>query len=160
MLEGFAESEVNWEAILEPWSKCASELETSLGVIPDSVKWLVITDTVPLRNFAQQKYADKVLTGSLERITHYTEGVLDSAAVDNWLFGLTSFKVISDWSSFGRSAALRVHGNASIYTVQQFDVEEPLSGGQIMRMNKGVLRDCNAHQPDRIEDVLSAWFWT
>lgn len=147
---------------MDPWSSCALELEESLGILARAVRWFLVTDSVQLRSFFEQSYGDKVLTGTPERVAHsrdQTAGALSSAAVDNWLLGMTPMKVISEQSSFGRSAALRLNGNASVFTVQQFNSFEQMSDQRQVRVARGVSRECRPEHPDNIEDLLRAWWW-
>lgn len=155
-------SVVDWQAIMEPWAHCALGLEASLGVLAREVKWLLVTDCAPLRSFAQNRYKDKVLIGSSEDIVHSKDqhiGSLDSAAIDNWLLGMTSVQVISEDSSFGRSAALRVNANASVFTVRQLGTYEHVASDRQVLFAKGVIRECRMERPDRIDNLLKAWWW-
>ena len=151
----------DWEAISAPWNNCAQELEASLAgdhLAQPIVHWLLVTDSSQLKAWAESKYPGKVLSGSNERIAHYTEHALQSAAVDNWLLGLTDYKVISDLSHFGRSAALRVHGNSSIYSVRQvWDDLLSVSEGKLVPI-AGYQRRCDVKEPDKPSDVLRAWY--
>ena len=149
----------DWEDVFRPWSSCAQGLEESLGVLGQSVRWLLVTDSVQLKAWAEQKFPGKLLPGSNERITHYKEGALGSAAVDNWLLGLTHLKVISELSHFGRSAAMRTHGGASVFTIHQNWTQWARVGqGQHLEPIQGFARQCDVRQPDKASDLLSAWY--
>lgn len=149
----------NWEHVFSPWARCAQGLEESLGVVGQSVKWLLVTDSVQLKTWAEEKFPGKILPGSKGRVAHYKEGVLTSAAVDNWLLGLTHLKVISELSHFGRSAAMRTNGGASVYTIRQNWTQWARVGqGQYLEPIEGFARKCDVRQPDQALALLSAWY--
>lgn len=159
MIKAQDDVQFDWEDIFQPWSGCAQGLEESLGVLGQSVQWLLVTDSVQLKTWAKEQYPGKVLSGSDERIMHYREGALSSAAVDNWLLGLTHLKIISELSHFGRSAAMRTHGSASVYTIRQNWTQWARVGqGQFLEPIQGFARSCHVTQPDQASELLSAWY--
>lgn len=154
MLQAPDLEQFDFETIFQPWSACALGLETSLGLW-QPVQWLLVTDSVQLKAWVQEKFPGRVLVGSTARIAHYTEGRLDSAAIDNWLLGLTTYKVISEMSHFGRSAAMRAQGSASVFTVHQ---EYQTLQGTNMQIYQGYPRNCDVRQPDAAANLLQAWY--
>ena len=154
MLQATDLDQVDFEAIFQPWSACALGIEASLGLW-QPVRWLLVTDSVQLKAWVQLRFPGRVLIGSTARIAHYTEGRLDSAAIDNWLLGLTTYKVISEMSHFGRSAALRTQGNASVFTVHQ---EYQTLQDTDLQLYQGYPRSCDVKQPDDATGLLQAWY--
>ena len=156
----------DWEAMAAPWINCAQELEASIAAAgmldnetdtsspPRSVKWLLISDNAFLKSWALQQYPEKLIQGSHEAVSYFLEYNLHSGAIDNWLFGLTDYQVISELSHFGRTAALRSHGNSSVFTVYQYfsDSEEDV------RPAEGYHRSCDIADPDEPAHMMRLWY--
>ncbi|DBB01882.1 TPA: hypothetical protein ACH3X1_000483 [Trebouxia sp. C0004] len=148
------EANYDWDSVAAPWFQCAQDLETSLNISMHLVRWLLVTDSSQFKAWAKGKLGGKLFSGSHERVALFHEGVLQSAAIDNWLLGLADFQVISDLSQFGRSAALRANTNSSVFTVQQdWDL---WSKGEMTPI-QGIERTCHVHHPDRPLGVMRAW---
>ncbi len=151
------EANYDWDSVATPWFQCAQDLETSLNISMHLVRWLLVTDSSQLKAWAKGKLGGKLFTGSHERVALFHEGVLQSAAIDNWLLGLADFQVISDLSHFGRSAALRANSNSSVFTVQQdWNLWSQAWQGEMTPI-QGIERTCHVHRPDRPLDVMRAW---
>lgn len=93
------------------------------------VKWLVLSDSVKLRNHARQKYGGKIYIvpdvyiqhtfgkhGFDEKATATTKGFLD-ATKEHWLLGLADVHVIDSYSGFGLSGAMRTFTNGRLFKV-------------------------------------------
>ena len=80
-----------------------------------------------------------------------------SAALDNWLLGLTDFQVITEMSQFGRSAALRAHPNSSIFTMHQ-DLDDVIQAYEQHIPAKVSERSCSVEDPDNLTEVLMHGF--
>ena len=157
----------DWEALSDPWLSCAKQLEASLKVSgqlndsnqpnsakPRSVRWLLISDNAHVKSWAWQNYPDKLIHSNDEAVAWFMEYKLHSASIDNWLFGLTHYKVVSELSHFGRTAALRNHGNSSVFTIEQY---LPDSGGTVQPA-EGIQRSCDVWNPDKPEDMMRLWY--
>jgi len=157
VIKGGMEADYDWDSVAAPWFQCAQDLETSLNISMHLVRWLLVTDSSQLKAWARGKLGGKLFTGSHERVALFHEGVLQSAAIDNWLLGLADFQVISDLSHFGRSAALRENSNSSVFTVQQdWNLWSKAWQGETTPV-QGIERTCHVHRPDRPLDVMRAW---
>jgi len=112
---------------------CAEQIEAFVragGRNFTSVVWYLITESMPLRLAAITKYGSKVVTALNTSIEHSSKEKsvckeanctvsvtgFQTAAAEWWLFALAEFHVISRFSGFGRSAAMR-SSNHSIYTI-------------------------------------------
>ena len=165
----------DWEALSDPWFSCAKELEASLeflelggfkasGQLYDplqsnsskrrSVRWLLIGDNAHVKTWAWQHYPDKLIHSNNEAVAWFLEYKLHSASIDNWLFGLTRYKVISELSHFGRTAALRNHGNSSVFTIEQ---DFPESDNDVQPA-KGLHRNCVVWYPDKPQNMMRLWY--
>jgi hypothetical protein len=97
-----------------------------------SVKWLVASDSMPLRHEIVQKYgADKVITALHSPIEHSAKETsvckaanctvspvgFQVAAAEWWLYSFAHYHVISQYSGFGRSAGMLSFYPNSIYTI-------------------------------------------
>ena len=154
------DDKIDWEAVAAPWFQCAQELEASLGTSRYLVQWLLITDSANLKAWAEGKsmFRHKLMSGHHDRVHHSTErGKMLSAALDNWLLGLTDFQVITEMSQFGRSAALRAHPNSSIFTMHQ-DLDDVIQAYEQHIPAKVSERSCSVEDPDNLTEVLMHGF--
>jgi hypothetical protein len=115
-------------------------------------KWLLFTDSLELRNSAQQKYgSNKVITTTNFRVEHsadakMTEASFRKVAAEWWLMGQADYFVISEYSGYGKTAAARtmVDSPKNIYMLDS---------------HEGVTfpADCNENSFASFEKLKSAW---
>lgn len=114
---------------------------TSKGmVVCTQVIWYLVSDALPIRRAAKERYGEKVLTrtgdedGEQLTLGHTTWGGADgkqdvfvSAAGENWLFGMADYHIISQLSGFGRTGAVRSMRWKNIWTMDDKQLEVPHS---------------------------------
>ncbi len=98
-----------------------------------SAKWLLVTDSVPIRKAALAKYgSDKIITNTNLPIEHSSKEELVcrkkgcvvsdtgfyTAAAEWWLMSYARYHVITRSSGFGRSAAMHSLHHDSIFTME------------------------------------------
>ncbi|GFR42881.1 hypothetical protein Agub_g3873 [Astrephomene gubernaculifera] len=77
------------------------------------VRWFLVSDSGVVRRHAAARYGDKVIVHLKTNPRHVSHtGQVDMhgsrlAAAEHWLFGMSDYQVISYWSGYGRTAALR-----------------------------------------------------
>lgn len=140
---------------------CAKEIEHfALTANPQYKKaiWYLITDLKSVREDAVAKFGDKILTSVNVHIEHSSkeESVckngncgnvtlygFSTAAAEWWMFSMADYFVISEYSGFGRSAAMHSLKTSSIYTIPW------------KRMKAGV--SCSNESYTQLENLSYEW---
>lgn len=108
---------------------CAKQIEAFAE--QGEAKWLVVTDSMPLRHQILKIYGDKVITSLHTPIEHSAKEMsvckdsncvvssegFKAAAAEWWMYSYARYHVISQYSGYGRSAAMMSFRKNSIYTV-------------------------------------------
>lgn len=109
---------------------CAQQIEDFARGENQRVIWYLVSDSMPLRTAAKEKFGDKLVTSVGSKIEHSAKeasvckencttsdaGIM-AAAAEWWLFGACDYHVISVYSGYGRSGAMRSLRRNSIYTI-------------------------------------------
>ena len=149
-----------WDA----WFECAQQIEDDNVVANRQVLWYLLSDSQPLREFAKEKFGDKLLVtipGEGMALGHSTWGADDpyqafiSAAGENWLFGMTDYQVVTGASYFGKVGALRSMGWHNLYSLW---VQEKDNVSSVARLGNLQSRQCGKHDYEHLEDVSARWF--
>ncbi len=149
-----------WDA----WFECAQQIEGDNVVANRQVLWYLLSDSQPLREFAKEKFGDKLLVtipGEGMALGHSTWGADDpyqsfiSAAGENWLFGMTDYQVVTGASYFGKVGALRSMGWHNLYSLW---VQEKDNVSSVARFDNLQSRQCGKHDYEHLEDVSARWF--
>jgi len=100
------------------------------GSAPHDIVWLLMTDSMALRQHARKKYKE-VLCLSHAQVQHsyWQQGVNDkvsaslkgfqTAVAEHWLFGLSDAQVVDRHSGFGRSSAMRTYKSGGLFVVDK-----------------------------------------
>lgn len=149
-----------WDA----WFECAQQIEDDNVVANRQVLWYLLSDSQPLREFAKEKFGDKLLVtipGTGMALGHSTWGADDpyqsfiSAAGENWLFGMTDYQVVTGASYVGKVGALRSMGWHNLYSLW---VQEKDNVSSVARFSNLQSRQCGKRDYEHLEDVSARWF--
>jgi hypothetical protein len=119
---------------LSPWHeyfKCAQEIEDYYRLPGQRVAWLLVSDSVHIRQLAREKFGDKLVTNvGKAKVQHIgvnrnaeekeeasKRPIFVAAAGEIWLFSLADFHVISRFSGYGRVGAFWSKRPHSTYTI-------------------------------------------
>jgi hypothetical protein len=109
---------------------CAHQIEAWARYPGQEVVWFLMTDSMAIRQEAKKKFGDK-LTVAINAVIEHTSkednvckvnctvsdrGFSDAAA-EWWMFGYADYFVVTKYSGYGRSAAMRGMKRTHIYTV-------------------------------------------
>jgi hypothetical protein len=110
--------------------RCAQQIESFAQHPGQQSIWYLMTDSLALRQEAKKKFGNKLLVAMNATVEHTSKednvckenctvsdrGFQDAAA-EWWMFGWSDYFVISKYSGYGRSAAMRSMKRTAIYTV-------------------------------------------
>lgn len=108
----------------DPFLDCAQQIESSLAVHGQPVKWILFSDSTALRQHIRAAYPGKVVTpeqGSAQHVLKSKGGggaqSVRTAVAENWLLGQVDAFVLTAISGFGRIAVFRSLLTQSAYIV-------------------------------------------
>lgn len=143
--------------------ECARQLEADLRRKEKAkggdlnVVWYVLSDCKGLRENAKQEFGDKVITSLDVDVDHSTNNNLSSKVVnafhvavgENWLLGMTDYRIFSEHSSFGRVSALRSMKDTGNFAVKP--ISSP-PNNSVFQGPRRIMR-CGASDYDKLTDM-------
>ena len=125
-------------AFYDPWWACAEHVGAQLQAQSPGARvvWYLLSDSVEVRRAAQSRFGDRVLTRTddgfapvhtrssqgMQNVTR--QGFLD-AVMEQWALSLADAFIISEWSGFGRQAAVLRNGRLGMRPVFQLSARDP-----------------------------------
>ena len=132
----------------QPWFDCAKQIEDTRRKGDQPVLWYLISDSVSLRDRARNAFAPKLITANITtgHTAHPGGNMhLQHMVAEQWVFSLMDYKVITEMSGVGRTAAfLTPTVENTIYTIRNV-------------ANTNLTRACGPGDADDFRLVASEW---
>eukprot|EP00884_Botryococcus_braunii_P023637 jgi/Botrbrau1/9958/Bobra.0012s0053.1 len=124
-----------------PMFQCAEDIEKTKLIPGQRSKWVLISDSLDLRLAAIERFGDKIVTWTGTKPMHtshdvshssdynHSVAILQNIVGEHWVFGLTDYQIITEYSGVGRTAALRSLKSTTIYSFNAYESRNYSPGG-------------------------------